>query len=655
MNIKNTRAWLSQTGRFAISQMPKRLKNSRVHFLLLCLTLIAINVIYATLYLRNDSFIPEDIKSILSEFTQTSKKIVIFPKNCRLRNDELAVYYKNNLHHDLLENDMVFKNIVPNKLKNVSYKQTTMEIFETSRKSTCTATAIPFEVSPAYNMNANLYKILARFVHKDSVYYKEMKPFFPGLIRQIRERTIENNWYQMIGSSVWLEQYGVHLMISRVFYSKTGDKVKPVMSLSYVQIYDREWNELDNIDLVVPNDCAGKNGEPEYKIISYPNFLPMPVYHNVGQQKGRFYGVEDPRILLVKNKNGYEEPIIIFNSHNRKISQVKSFKDLWSTVSLDMYRSMFIGWLWRTQTGKANVDEALDRSHVKDTYVKVKELKLPSESETRKKEKNWTPFIDYEHRRTAGYDTDLKLIYQFQDLKILTCSLDPRESMCNWEYQRNEENTSDIKPLRGGTELISINELLEESNFDELNKFKKTIKNANKQLWIGFARVVLKNCGCGVKMYRPNLVVLIKDNKGYSFSMVSSFMDLDVPILPWSNNDLICTGKNLLVPNGISSWVFARDDLGKLKDHLTLTLSRSDATVDVLFVKGVLSQLLTEVIIPSPKVKNDNNVKCAIKSSDEFCKVYAEHAQIDYDEHMKYLASDFLERMNNVPTTDENS
>ena len=34
----------------------------------------------------------------------------------------------------------------------------------------------------------------------------------------------------------------------------------------------------------------------------------MSVYHNEKQQQGRFYGVEDPRITLVRNKLGMMNP-----------------------------------------------------------------------------------------------------------------------------------------------------------------------------------------------------------------------------------------------------------------------------------------------------------------------------------------------------------
>ncbi|RCK67382.1 Beta-mannosyltransferase 5 [Candida viswanathii] len=645
MNTKNISQLLSLTSLLLLLPLPGRLKRSQVPVVLLLLACVSILVIYSTLYLREEYLFPQYSLSGLDKVTQTGRKVVVFPKDCDLRQDQLGDYYINTLHGELLADDVIYKNKFSHRLKEVSYKPTSMSLFATSNEETCTPSPIPFEVSRPYNLNADLYKVLRKFAQEDNPYYREMWPFFPDLIRQLKTQTVQKHWYQMIGSSVWLEQYGVHFMISRIFYSKSGDKVKPVMSLSYVQIFDRDWKELENVDLIVPND---KEMGPEFKRVSYPTILPMPVYHNVGKQNGRFYGVEDPRIILVKNDKGYEEPVIIYNSHNRKISRIKSFKDLWSTVNLDMYRSMFIAWLWRSQKGKANVDEALDRSYLKETYVKVKELKLPRTSGAPRKEKNWTPFISYEQRKKNGYDAELNLIYQFQDLKIVRCSLDHRDSVCQWEYQRNEEKSPAVKRLRGGTELISINELLDKSSFNELKRFKLALARDKKQVWVGFARAALKNCGCGVKMYRPNLVVLVKDSKGYSITQISSFVDLNVPIIPWSDDFWICSGKNLLVPNGISSWGYARDKFGRLEDYLTLSLSRSDATVDLVFAKGILRQILTEAVLPPAEIKNDNNIKCAIKASKQFCQDYGKHANDEYQEQTKSLASDLLQNMNGI-------
>ena len=82
----------------------------------------------------------------------------------------------------------------------------------------------------------------------------------------------------------------------------------------------------------------------------------MSVYHNEKQQQGRFYGVEDPRITLVRNKLGYDEPIIVYNSHHRKITDAKSDNDGESNIHFKAYRSI----LWHGYgkiKGENNVEE----------------------------------------------------------------------------------------------------------------------------------------------------------------------------------------------------------------------------------------------------------------------------------------------------------
>lgn len=162
-------------------------------------------------------------------------------------------------------------------------------------------------------------------------------------------------------------------MISRVIYTKTGNKVQPVISLSYVQAFDRNWTELQNVTLIVPDDSTGK-----FKTVTYPSFMPIPVYHNVKQQRGKFYGVEDPRIILVKNKQGYEEPLIVYNSFNRNSSNTNYLGEIKNLVKLDTYRSIFMAWIWRSQVGKNNVGLMIPgTATTNDIYVKVKELRLP--------------------------------------------------------------------------------------------------------------------------------------------------------------------------------------------------------------------------------------------------------------------------------------
>ena len=85
-------------------------------------------------------------------------------------------------------------------------------------------------------------------------------------------------------------------MISRVIYSQKG-KGDPQISLLYAQLYDTNWQELTNTDLLVSmQDITG-----EYKLekLLFPRFLPMPFYYNpkLTKEDGM---VEDARIMLVK-------------------------------------------------------------------------------------------------------------------------------------------------------------------------------------------------------------------------------------------------------------------------------------------------------------------------------------------------------------------
>ena len=79
----------------------------------------------------------------------------------------------------------------------------------------------------------------------------------------------------------------------------------------------------------------------------------------------------------------------------------------------------------------------------------------------------------------------------------------------------------------------------------------------------------------------------------------------------------------------ISAWSIEKDEEDdSLTDYLAFTISRRDATVDVVYVKGILNGLLFDD--PHPKLLNTNQegfhtntpVTCALNGSDKFCKIY---------------------------------
>ena len=71
-----------------------------------------------------------------------------------------------------------------------------------------------------------------------------------------------------------------------------------------------------------------------------------------------------------------------------------------------------------------------------------------------------------------------------------------------------------ISELRGGTELMNVNQLLDKYNFSGLETVKDQFKG--KEVWISFARAALSKCGCGLKMYRPNFTVLVKQRVDFN-------------------------------------------------------------------------------------------------------------------------------------------
>ncbi|CUM56513.1 unnamed protein product [Debaryomyces fabryi] len=481
--------------------------------------------------------------------------------------------------------------------------------------------SLNLEVSESKSMQISLEKVVGNFVKQKNEYYRELSPFFQKDIEtQLEEHTIENYWYRLAGSSVWLEQYGVHFMVSRVLYSPRGIRNQPILSLSYVQIFNEKWEELENVELIVPtnNPDVGNQLPAEKQLwasIRYPDFLPIPIFHNVNKQDNRFYGPEDPRTILVKNPKGFEEPLVVFNEFHRK-----SIKRTWDegqselTLSIKHYRSMFMGWPWQFQRGKVNVDGLPSRKFDDNLYTRVVELKRHN-IPRKKIQKNWSPFISSHDRQ----------IYQHDKLN------------------KNLPDDEPVGQLRGGTQLISINELIssERHKFPQLDSALSNIPKT-RDIWIGFARAHLKNCGCGQDIYRPNMVIITKDDNKYKISHITSFVSMDIPVIGWDLNkpNDVCIGgqPNVFIPNGISSWSFKKDDnnqhLGAV-DYLTMSFSLADYTVGIIHLRGLLNDLfkldkkpsysnhkLFESLHLHSVGYNNDNVNCALQLSIQFCKEY---------------------------------
>lgn len=505
-------------------------------------------------------------------------------------------------------------------------------------------------VDKSKNLDLDLIQVMNDFVRDlpNNLYYQEIAPYFLDRMQEFfdkgEEKQINRVWYQLAGSSVWLEDYGVHFMIRRLLYSPVGQRTSPILSLTYAQIFDSDWNELKDTHLVTSDNS--KLLEPES--LKFPSFIKIPFYHDPENLVERNYGPEDPRITLYKNEFGLYEPIIIFNSFHRKFDLGDDGEDLDQTKP-KFYRSMWILYPFKIQLGKYNTDGARNDKYDNSKYAKVKELRI-KDLFRKEKQKNWTPFTSYTEQiinHEDNFDRFIYFVYRWSHFEVLRC--DVKSGVCDFEYKLNPTlpPNEEVGELRGGTPLISINELLSKLGIDT-----RSYIPFGREVWLGFARAHIDWCGCGPVMYRPNMVLVVKDeipkelgygqyDKVYKLSHVSSSISFDVDIIGWEADKPTkkCWFNNILIPNGISWWVANFDSELKIFDYMELTLSASDATVEKITIKNLLAVVLkfkgiflgtdSEPYIPTSTIPsemkgyNNDNIQCAMLQSRDFCSLYS--------------------------------
>lgn len=561
-------------------------------------------------------------------FHEKHNKVVIFPHSLDQTTIELAELYEKKFKVEPARNFVRYGGKLTKQMSE-RFHDHRLNVFN-AQKSTKTCKEIQndlhIQISNPRRFEDDLESIIQSFILSKSDYFKEILPYFGDkIIEQFQKKTIRNHWFKFAGTSVWLEEYGVHYMISRIIYSSTGKRNHPDVSLTYVQIFDEHWQELKDVELIVPNEDnellnkTMKIGEDSYVGLKYPSILPIPCFQDPSNVKGKFYGTEDPRMLLIKDEKGNDQPLIVFNAYHRKLVQTVEANSTQEVMKDEFYRSMFMSWPWKFQKGKRNIDYS--PGEVSDSNIYNKAVELKREDIGRQpKEKNWTPFVSHKDREIYQHDKFIYFVYKWSNLETLKCDLTNTQgnySSCTSDYKTKVESKDQkVGPLRGGTEMVNINLLMQKSG-----KVHSSLEN--KEAWIGFARAHIKKCGCNTGMYRPNLVVITKDiNTGnYSIDLISSYTSLDMEMVGWNleKPHETCGGKSVLIPNGISSWTI--EDIGnKWNDHMTLSLSLSDATNDLIHIKGLLSSVLP--MLGENSVSTDN-IKCAMQNSKDFCSRFA--------------------------------
>lgn len=579
----------------------------------------------------------------------------IFPEKTELVNDYSSVF------HSFEEE----KTHIYDSLANIFRKTDECRKLESDLK---------FTVSNQFDLTtpmADIVEGIVESMEQGNVYNQVLaEKYFLNEVRlQLKHGVADRYWFRLAGSSVWLKEYGVHFMVSRLIYSERRQKNHPKFSVAYAQLYTDDWVEVKSSLLVPTNLGHGSNPEAievdgdAYTVMKFPMILPVPFRLDGGKD---YQGPEDPRMLLVQNEKGYEEPLIVFNQeHSKKEIETVDGKE---EEKMKSVRNMWMSWPWQFQVGKFNVDDENKSEYDKMIFNRATEIM--KKGNRKKGSKNWTPMVSETLRQHEGYDKYILFTTRFPKIEVYRCVLGDESNCEHQTIDDNELSPYGVGELRGGTAMINMNRLLrQQTNFPVERLIKK-----GREIWIGFARAHFSDCGCGNGFYRPNLVIITldlvtgEDNKVrqvLSLSHVSGFMDLYINILPWDDKlpDQMCNDHNVVIPNGIDYWKVDRISKNYdreewvVDDMVTLTFSVTDKTVSVIKIRGLLESIVNisphspfrkfegdlempsfdddaedEEEMPPRSLEfgaSDDAIFCAMEDSYRFCRVYGEKHPFD--------------------------
>lgn len=555
------------------------------------------------------------------------------------------------------------------------------EVHQCDTKLNITVSSL--QISEREAVSGDFRKILEKVVEEHDIYhdpyYKDISPLFLKHLRVLLEKDMLHAfWFRLSGSSVWLKDHNVHLVVSRFMFDESRSRNHAKLSVALAQVFDRNWKELQDVRLVFPTNDLEESDPLLFKVNGqaflshrFPRIMPIPFHHDYGKTGDIYFGPEDPRIMLVRNKNGYDEPIIVFNADHVKMLTNKEGNE-----EKKRYRSMFMSYLFQRQVGKFVADDVNNPASDNIIYTRTIELSIPGVARP-PKTKNWTPMVsDIQRFASGGYDEHILFVSRLENLEILKCDIINQPGTCLPIYSMK----GDVGALRGGTPFVNLNQLIQEQTDIPLRQ----ILPPGREVFFSVARAHLSQCGCGRSFYRPNLVIMTKDQATYTrssggqiedvteyffkISHVSSSLSLRVPIDPWyvDRPYRFCENVNALIPNGISKWkVDSFENVAgrwTATDEMTLAISVSDYTVDVLNIRGVLDLILNtpdeSLFLPPSLERPDSyakmglpsfdwdgaltsdlvgytntNIYCAMKKSVDFCRIYGEEQKKISDEH----------------------
>ncbi|CCC71990.1 hypothetical protein NCAS_0J00100 [Naumovozyma castellii] len=441
------------------------------------------------------------------------------------------------------------------------------------------------------------------------------------------EEIINKHWFRFGGSSVWLDKYECHLVFSRVLYARKGVRDHPHVSMIRAQAFDRDWNEIKekripyndithpkDLDLelkkldhelgLFPCDSIKHNTEEfdacvvehtKSKIVTEKRkekimsryFLTYPTVLDIRYRAaGDWLGPEDPHVIVRKTKD-IEEPVVIFNMYDGGEGARRVFSFMPSRKNTPLLKF-----------------------NINDSGRKFNSW-----------EKNWTPFFHQHLAESAFSRGSIHFIYTFSPLEILKCSLN--DGVCSMVFEAKTLDLSKDNKFggwRGGTQYIPLPEVLPQVK--------------NKQIWVGFPKLHIDRCGCGLKFYRPMLSLLVESNGAYHQELAVPDIDFDMDVLSWDQKGTHCGQLNVLSPNAISYWEVASQahHSKKYEDYMALSFSEADANTRVIVLRGILNYILEiyekKAIMEDFEVSSKSDLiigrtlKCVVQKAKEDCKAY---------------------------------
>ncbi|GEQ72837.1 hypothetical protein JCM33374_g6525 [Metschnikowia sp. JCM 33374] len=474
--------------------------------LLTCVALLLMEVFYA----EKETWSPKIINlDILSSTSRTKK--VLLPAGFRFPKSLVQAHLKGTASEQwptFQIKDSEVMDVPPSESR--SFKVTESVLYAPSSNKNCRESAQKMKLATddSERLSLNLGKIFEIFLEEAETYHDPYNQhLLPILEEYISQEMFKTHWYRLSGSSVWLKDYSVHFVVSRLMMSEIGSRGEPRISMLLAQVYDEEWNEVEDVRLVFPTNSIDSDPNPlgfrlgtqDFSSYRFPRILPIPFDVGTGHN---FWGAEDPRMLLVKSKTGHEEPVVVFNAYISLNPAEKAMHRVYAR------RSMFMGFPFQVQKGKS-LEIPNSESTQNNWFTRTKKLKVKKQLE-RLIEKNWAPFVS---ANVESHD-HIMFVTQFTPLNIIKCDLWTDDEDCEPEGTPTKNAAGS---LRGGTPLLSVG-----STPDEDGEF-----------FVGFARAHFKGCGCGKKFYRPNLVVVARIGTRWVLSHVSSFIDLGMEVIPW--------------------------------------------------------------------------------------------------------------------------